>query len=258
MNKGTIVFLAFIAALSCNPPGNKQAEAVQDTARVQPEALALNTLTDQERSEGWRLLFDGSTKSGWHIWHGKSNGSAWRVEDGTLHLDPKEMKEWQTVGGGDIVTDSSFGNFHFSVEWKVADSGNSGIIFLVREDPQYEHTWHTGPEMQILDNNGHPDAKINKHRAGDLYDLVSVSRETVKKAGEWNKAEVMFNQGALDLFLNGEKVVSTRLDDENWKKMKAASKFSDKPGFGFFPSGHIALQDHGNKVWFRNIKIRPL
>jgi hypothetical protein len=114
------------------------------------------------------LLFDGTTKSGWHIWHSKSDGSACTVEDGALHLDPREKKEWQTIGGGDIVTDSAFSNFHFSVEWKVADSGNSGIIFLVREDPQYEHTWHTGPEMQILDNNGHPDAKITKHRAGDL------------------------------------------------------------------------------------------
>jgi len=258
MNRFAILPALLFAALACTQPGAKQAEPAQELTPLQPDASAVNTLTEKERSEGWRLLFDGTTKSGWHIWHGKSDGSAWTVEDGTLHLDPREMKEWQTVGGGDIVTDSAFSNFHFSVEWKVADSGNSGIIFLVQEDPVYEHTWHTGPEMQVLDNNGHPDAKITKHRAGDLYDLVSVSRETVKKAGEWNKAEVMFNNGALDLFLNGEKVVSTRLDDENWKKMKAASKFSDKPGFGAFRSGHIALQDHGNKVWFRNIRIRPL
>lgn len=258
MNRFAIIPLLLIAALACRQSGPKQAIPSEVAPKADTGASEVNTLTDQERSEGWISLFDGKSKAGWHIWHGKSEGSAWKVEDGALHLDPREMKEWQTVGGGDIVTDFAFSNFHFSVEWKVADSGNSGIIYLVQEDPVYEHTWHTGPEMQVLDNNGHPDAKITKHRAGDLYDLVSVSRETVKKAGEWNKAEVMFNNGALDLFLNGEKVVSTRLDDENWKKMKAASKFSDKPGFGAFKSGHIALQDHGNKVWFRNIRIRPL
>lgn len=235
--------------------GQDIAVAKADSVTAQP---AENTLTEQEKADGWILLYDGQSTSGWHIWHAKSDGSAWKGDSGLLRLDPREMKDWQTVGGGDLVTDSAFTNFHFSVEWKVADSGNSGIIFLVQEDPKYEHTWHTGPEMQVLDNNGHPDAKIIKHRAGDLYDLVSSAKETVKKAGEWNKAEVIYNKGMLELFLNGEKVVSTRMDDENWKKLKAGSKFKDRPGFGAFTSGHIALQDHGNKVWFRNIKIREL
>lgn len=242
--------------------GSTSEDTKTDSATVKADAPAVvvaeNVLTDQEKAEGWELLYDGQTSKGWHIWHAKSDGSAWKADSGTLRLDPREMKDWQTVGGGDLVTDSAFTNFHFSVEWKVADSGNSGIIFLVQEDAKYEHTWHTGPEMQVLDNNGHPDAKILKHRAGDLYDLISSSKEVVKKAGEWNKAEVIYNKGALDLILNGEKVVSTRLDDEQWKKLKAGSKFKDRPGFGAFTGGHIALQDHGNKVWFRNIKIRKL
>jgi uncharacterized protein YaiE (UPF0345 family) len=259
MKKLTLILALAVVFAACGSGGSEKAQSDSSATVVQTEAApAVNSLTEQEKAEGWRLLFDGSSKAGWHIWHGKSDGSAWKVQDGMLHLDPQEMKEWQTVGGGDIVTDSAFSNFHFSVEWKVADSGNSGIIFLVQEDAKYEHTWHTGPEMQVLDNNGHPDAKITKHRAGDLYDLISVSKETVKKAGEWNKAEVIYNNGALDLMLNGEKVVSTRLDDEQWKKLKAASKFNDKPDFGAFKGGHIALQDHGNKVWFRNIKIKSL
>lgn len=255
----SLILVGAVLLTACQNSGSEKAGTDSSAAVVQPDVMpVMNSLSEQEKAEGWKLLFDGSSKNGWHIWHGKSDGSAWKVQDGMLHLDPQEMKDWQTVGGGDIVTDSAFTNFHFSVEWKVADSGNSGIIFLVQEDAKYEHTWHTGPEMQVLDNNGHPDAKITKHRAGDLYDLISVSKETVKKAGEWNKAEVICNNGALDLFLNDEKVVSTRLDDENWKKLKAASKFNDKPDFGAFKGGHIALQDHGNKVWFRNIKIKQL
>ena len=260
--KKTIALAAIVTGLvACQGAAEKTsapADSATNTTVVAATAPADNTLTEQEKADGWILLYDGTSKAGWHVWHGKSDGAAWMGDSGTLRLDPKEMKDWQTIGGGDLVTDSAFANFHFSVEWKVADSGNSGIIFLVQEDAKYEHTWHTGPEMQVLDNNGHPDAKIVKHRAGDLYDLISSAKETVKKAGEWNKAEVIYNKGALDLILNGEKVVSTRLDDENWKKLKAGSKFKDKPGFGAFTSGHIALQDHGNKVWFRNIKIRKI
>ncbi|MFN9493779.1 MAG: DUF1080 domain-containing protein [Sphingobacteriales bacterium] len=260
--KKTIALAAVLAGLAaCQGAAEKTAvptDSVTSTATIAAAPVAENTLTDQEKADGWMLLYDGTSKSGWHVWHSKSDGSAWKADSGTLRLDPKGTKDWQTIGGGDLVTDSAFTNFHFSVEWKVADSGNSGIIFLVQEDAKYEHTWHTGPEMQVLDNNGHPDAKIIKHRAGDLYDLISSAKETVKKAGEWNKAEVIYNKGALDLILNGEKVVSTRLDDESWKKLKAGSKFKDQPGFGAFTSGHIALQDHGNKVWYRNVKIKKI
>ena len=112
--------------------------------------------------------------------------------------------------------------------------------------------------MQVLDNERHPDAKIPKHRAGDLYDLISSSQETVKPAGEWNHAEVKVQNGKLDLYLNGTNVVSTTMWDDNWKKMVAGSKFKSMPDFGTFKKGHIALQDHGNAVWYKNIKIKQL
>jgi len=112
--------------------------------------------------------------------------------------------------------------------------------------------------MQVLDNAGHPDAKIPKHRAGDLYDLISCSQETVKPWGQWNHVEIKCVNGKLDLYLNGTNVVSTTLWDDNWKKLISGSKFKDMPDFGTFKQGHIALQDHGNDVWYKNIMIKKL
>jgi hypothetical protein len=219
---------------------------------------AMNTLTKAEKKEGWQLLFDGTSKKGWHIYQGKSDGSAWTVSDGMLMLDPKEKKDWQTIGGGDIITDAAYENYHLSLEWKISPKGNSGIIFGIQDLPKYEHSWHTGMEMQILDNDGHGDGKILKHRAGNLYDLIAASSEPVRPVGEWNKAEIKVNKGKLDLYLNGINIVSTQLWDNNWKALVAGSKFREMPDFATFHSGHIGLQDHGDLVWFRNIKIKKL
>lgn len=218
----------------------------------------VNKLTRQEKAEGWQLLYDGKTTKGWHVYLNKTDGSAWKSVDGTLMLDPSQKQNGKVVGGGDIVTDAVYENFHLSLEWKVAQNANSGIIFLVQEDKKYEWPWLTGPEMQVLDNAGHPDAKIITHRAGDLYDLISCTRETVKPFGEWNKAEIRYDHGKLDLFLNGEMVVSTTMHDDQWKQMVSKSKFRRMADFGNFTSGRIALQDHGDQIWFRNIKIKKL
>ncbi|WP_157593058.1 3-keto-disaccharide hydrolase [Rufibacter tibetensis] len=207
----------------------------------------------------FKPLFDGKTTKGWHTYGQAEVGKAWKVEDGTLHLDAGNKQNWQTGDGGDIVTEESFDNFHLKLDWKIATNGNSGIILFVQDDPaKYPNTWSTGPEVQVLDNNGHPDAKIHKHRAGDLYDLIASSPETVKPAGEWNQVEIISNKGRLEIMQNGVKVVSTTLWDDNWKKMVAGSKFKDMAGFGAFTSGKIALQDHGDNVWYRNIMIKRL
>lgn len=254
MNK-LFVGLLSLAMITCRDNTSENKEE----AKPEPVSATHTMLTDEETKEGWQLLFDGTSTKGWHEYGKQTPGSAWKVQDGTLHLDASNKADGKIVGGGDLVTDEEFDNFHLKLEWKVDTGGNSGIIFYVHEDTsKYEKTYWTGPEMQVLDNNRHPDAKIIKHRAGDLYDLISCSKETVKPALEWNQVEIKSVNGKLDFWLNGENVVSTTLWDDNWKKMLAASKFKEWPDFGTFKKGRICLQDHGDNVWYRDIKIKKL
>lgn len=207
----------------------------------------------------WVPLFDGKSLAGWHKYGGAPAGSAWKAQDGILFLDTTGKSGWQIDNGGDIVTDKEFRNFDLKLEWKISPGGNSGIMFLVKEDSnKYKYPWNTGPEMQILDDARNEDGKIFKHHAGDLYDLIPCSRESVKPVGEWNQAEIKILNGKLDLYLNGENVVSTQMWDHNWNKLVAGSKFASMPGFGTFTSGKISLQDHGFLVSFRNIMVKKL
>lgn len=209
-----------------------------------------------QAQKGFKPLFDGKTTNGWHTYGKDSALAGWKVEDGLLHFNPDKAKDGQ---GGDLVTNAEFENFHLKLEWKISPNGNSGIIFYVNENPQkYENTFSTGLEMQVLDNDGHPDGKITKHRAGNLYDLIQSKSEPVKPVGEWNKAEIISNKGKLTLILNGVTVVETTLWDDNFKKLIDGSKFAGWPDFGTFKKGKIALQDHGNNVWYRNIELKQL
>jgi hypothetical protein len=214
---------------------------------------AQNKLTAAEAKAGWKLLFDGTSTKGWKVFNGKSDGSAWKVADGALYLDASTKE-----GRGDLITAGEYENYEFSYDWKIAANGNSGLLFNVVEDPKYGAVYYTGPEMQVLDNNGHPDAKIHKHRAGDLYDLIACSEETVKPAGEWNEARIVSNKGNYEFWLNGKKLVTFTMHDAAWDEMVAASKFKSMPDFGKAKKGHFALQDHGDQVWFRNVKIKEL
>jgi hypothetical protein len=217
-----------------------------------------NTLTDAEKKDGWKLLFDGKSSSGWHTYGKSTVGEAWKVGEGTIGLDASQKSSYQSKGGGDIVTDKEYENFDLKIEWKISKNGNSGILFDIKEDPKYSETWYTGPEMQVLDNEGHDDGKIIKHRAGDLYDLISSSTEPVKAVGEWNQVEIKLNKGKLDLYMNGVNIVSTTMWDDNWWKLVKGSKFVKMPDFSKYKKGRIALQDHGCDVWYRNIKIKQL
>ncbi len=216
--------------------------------------LAMTQISNAQK--GFKPLFDGKTTIGWHTYGKTTVGRAWEAKDGTIHMDPLAKGE---DGGGDLVTDKEYTNFHLKLDWKVAPKANSGIIFYIHEDPaKYHQTYSTGLEMQVLDNEGHPDGKITKHRSGDLYDLIKSSSEPVKPVGEWNTAEIISKNGNLTLILNGVKIVKTTLWDDNWKTLVAGSKFGKWENWGTFKTGHISLQDHGNEVWYKNIMIKEL
>jgi hypothetical protein len=213
-----------------------------------------NEVSAQEKE--WVSLFDGKTTNGWHTYGKSEAGAAWQVDDGALHLNIEGKSQDDR---GDLVTDKEYENYHLKVEWKVAPGANSGIIFNIHEDKaKYGNTYNSGPEMQVLDSDNHADGKIFKHRAGDLYDLIASSSEPAKPVGEWNLAEIISDNGKLQLFLNGVNIVTTTMYNDEWKALIAGSKFATWPGFGTYKKGKIALQDHNDKVWFRNIQIKEL
>lgn len=207
-----------------------------------------NTLTPAEQAAGWRLLFDGVSGQGWHAWRGEGFPSkGWRVQDGTLCFIPGD-------GGGDIATDDDYADFELSLEWKVGPAGNSGIMYRAAETKDYP--WRTGREYQVLDDLRHADGKKPKTRAGCMYDLFALAHDTARPAGEWNHARIVARGTRLEHWLNGFKVVDVDTDSAEYAAAFAQSKFATWPGFGAPTSGRIALQDHGDPVWYRNIKVR--
>ena len=225
-----------------------------------PPVQAINTLSEVEKAAGWILLFDGKTTDGWRNFKKETIGKGWIIEDDALTLDAREKADgtWAATDGGDIITKEQYDNFELSLEWKIMNCGNSGIMYNVKEDEKYCCVWQTGPEMQVLDNSCHPDGKYTTHRAGDLYDMIECKEIAVLPAGSWNKARLIVNNGQAEHWLNGRKVVEYQLWDEQWDKMVKGSKFKEMPDFGKFKKGHISLQDHSDRVWYRNIKIRDL
>jgi len=219
-------------------------------------AQKVNTLTAQEKKAGWKLLFDGTDKAGWHTYLKNEATASWKVVDGALTTDEAAKKNG--AEGGDLVTNDEYENYDLQLEWKISEGGNSGIIFSVHEDPKFGATYLTGPEMQVLDDARHPDGKISKHNSGDLYDMKKSVSNAAKPVGEWNKARILKKDGHLTFWLNGTKTVETTIGSDEWKELLANSKFKNWKGFGEYAKGHIALQDHGDQVWYRDIKIRVL
>ncbi|MDF7814997.1 DUF1080 domain-containing protein [Hymenobacter sp. YC55] len=212
-----------------------------------------NTLTKAEAKAGWVLLFDGKSLGNFKGFKKDAVPSSWQIEDNAIALTGK--------GGGDILTKNQYENYELVLDWKISEGGNSGIIYNVSEDPQYSATYSTGPEMQVLDDERHPDAKMGKNnnrQAGSLYDLIPLSTPAVKPAGQWNTVKLVVNKGHVEHWLNRKKVVEYQLLSPEWEAMVKDSKFNSMPGYGRTQKGHIALQDHGDKVWYKNIKIRTL
>jgi len=221
-----------------------------------------NTLTQQEKTDGWQLLFDGKDLSGWHSYAQTGTGKDWSVQDGAIML--KKKKSDPAADYADLVTNEQFENFDLKLQWKARPCIDSGVMFYVQESPKYKDTYDTGLEMQIADLACTvPDSREILRRSGDLYGLISTKVNTVKAAGEWNQFEIVADHGHLQLIQNGE-VLSTQLWNDAWRELVAHSKFAEWPDFGTFHTGHISLQgteDKGEsqiKLYFRNIKIKKL
>ena len=231
------------------------------------EKVGPNQLTKKEKEEGWSLLFDGQNMDNWRGYCKDVVPSAWAVEDGTIHIQGSGKGEAGAHDGGDIITLKKYKNFELSLEWKISEGGNSGIFYLAQEkcgndSIPMEPIYKSAPEMQVLDNERHPDAKLGhdgNRKAGSLYDLIPAVPQNAKPAGEWNKVVITVYKGTVIHNQNGENVVEYHLWTDDWKAMCANSKFADWSDFiNTAEEGYIGLQDHGDDAWFRNIKIREL
>lgn len=216
------------------------------------EQKPTETATAEETQEtSTEVAWEALDRSAWRNFKADTISTLWVAGDTfDLHLTGK--------GGGDIITKNKYENFELEIDWLIAEGGNSGVFFRVIEADSLGAVYHSGPEMQVLDNERHPDAKIVMHRAGDNYDMQSVSKETVNPAGQWNSAKLMVNNGKVEHWLNGKKVVEYQIGSPEWQEQFNNSKFTKWPNYGINEVGHIALQDHGDKVWFRNVRIRKL
>jgi hypothetical protein len=247
--------LVALAATAC-APGNADMDAQREAASDgtpaadgpagggTPEA---NLLTPQQVQEGWRVLFDGTTTGGWRGYNRSDMPDGWQVVDGNLT---------RVAAGGDIITTEQFVNFELALDWMLRPGGNSGIFYraIESDDPIY----YSAPEMQVLDDAEHPDGASRLTSAGANYGLHPAPEGVVKPVGEWNTVRLIVNGNQVEHWLNGQKIVEYELGSDDWKQRVANSKFVEWPAYGTAERGHIGLQDHGDWVAFRNIRIRVL
>jgi hypothetical protein len=204
-----------------------------------------NTLTDEEMAAGWKLLFDGKTTNGWRNYKKTDLSPGWKVENGALTRG--------TERAGDIITTEKFAAFEFSVDYNISKGGNSGLMYHVTEEANLP--WHTGPEIQIQDiGSGGRDPQ----KPGWLYQLYKSETDAAKPAGEWNQIRLLITPQKCATWMNGQLYYEYVKGSQDWNERVAKSKFATLPNFGKPTSGHICLQDHGNPVSFRNIKIRVI
>ncbi|UWX55141.1 DUF1080 domain-containing protein [Maribacter litopenaei] len=246
-----ILSTAFLALLimGCKEAKKETTEAVEEMEE------AVEMTSDNE----WTMIFDGESFNGWHEYLKEGVSENWKIEDGAMVLYPPETRE--NGSQFNLVSDTDYTDFVLSMDWKISEGGNSGVMWGVMEMEDLGQPYLTGPEVQVLDNEGHPDGKNGtSHQSGALYDMVSPSDDVTKPIGEWNNMVITINHKTNEgnVVLNGVEVVSFPVQGQEWQDMVSKSKFADWEHFGKHPTGKIALQDHGNQVAFKNIKIKEL
>lgn len=243
---------AAFAFAACSPGPAEQPPAGQAPAAAPaPAAPAPNALTAEEAAAGWKLLWDGASFSGWHT-YGKQDVVGWEIAGGEL----------VALGQGgdhanDILTDAEYEHFELLVDWKLSPRANSGIFYNVVEEG-FDRVYATGPEYQLIDDDGWPEKLEDWQMSGANYAMHPPMAKAARPVGEWNTSRIVVNKGRVEHWLNGVKTVEYELWTPEWVKMKTTGKWKDFPGYGSGRKGKIGLQDHGNKVFFRNVKIRVL
>jgi len=249
-NLSCVLCLATVFAFSCSTTKNiNPKELYSEVDKNAP----VNTLTDQESGNGWELLFNGNDFSGWHGYNLEGVPDFWILEDQAMTMT--------TTGGGesqDIITNNVYDNFALSFEYRLTEGANSGIIYHVKEDSMYKFPYETGAEYQIIDEEGWPGELEDWQISGANYAMHPPATRPYKPVGEWNHALLVVNGNKVTHILNGEVLVEFEKYSDEWKKLRDSGKWNDFPDYGKFDEGHISLQNHGTKVWFRNVKIKEL
>lgn len=215
-----------------------------------------NRLLDVEKEQGWELLFDGASLNGWHLYNkpDSTHLSAWEVKDGMLYCNAVD----ESRVFGDLVTDKEFKDYELEFEWQMAFRGNGGVFINVQEAPQFEATYRTGPEYQLLDP-AHMDTQTPKKQAGSLWGVSpQTNAAAAKPNGQWNSAKIIQKDGKIEFYLNGILTAQEDLNSPEWKQKLVQSNFKDNSDFGRMTQGKIALQNWYFESWFRNMKIREL
>jgi hypothetical protein len=242
-----IIILSML--LSCS--GKKSSTAEQG------ENQDMESVQDSE----WITLFDGETLEGWKRFNADEIGPLWSVQDGAINCDGKGHGEGSPEFGGSLITLETFGNFKLELEWKISQGGNSGIMYHVVEKPEYSHAYVTGPEYQVRDDGPVDSTSTGFNMAGSSYDMYAAPlTKILKPVMEWNSAKIVYKDGKVEHWLNGEKIVEFDENSEDFKQRYNQSKWAsgEYPHWNKYKEGSIALQDHGAAVWYRNIRIRRL
>lgn len=248
-----IGMITFLMALSCQRPASTTEQQAATTASV-------NTLTEEEKAAGWQLLFDGSTLEGWKRYNHDTIGPLWTVQEGMIVCDGEGLTEGTANNGGSLTTIKQFSNFELVAEWKISPGGNSGILYHVVEKPEFKHDYETGPEYQVMDDAGWKgDSLRPEQKVGGNYDMFAApSTKKVMPVGEWNVSKIIYNNGHVEHWLNGEKTVEFEESSDDFTQRYQKSKWVEYPGWNKSKTGAISLQDHGAPVFYRNIKIKEL
>ena len=245
---GTLLFAVVIFG-ACE---SRKGESQNDTPETISTASQENQLTEEQKAEGWKLLFNGKNMDGWKTYQGKENNS-WEVVDGTLHCKADSLADKRA----DLITTDQYANFDLVFDWKIAPHDNSGVIYRATE--QFDESYLSGPEYQVIDDKGYPDDLTPKQTTASNYDMhAAPDDKKINPPGEWNSGRIVVNGNHVEHWLNDVKVVEYELNSPEWKKIKSGSKWKDAAGYGASPQGHIDLQDHGGEVWYRNIRIKTL